>query len=62
MRCKSSYIFENSNIFAEKFRKIMQKIIGIGNSLVDILARVNHEELLDEMNLPKGSMQLIDSE
>lgn len=62
MRCKSSYIFENSNIFAEKFRKIMHKIIGIGNSLVDILARVNHEELLEEMNLPKGSMQLIDSE
>ena len=62
MRCKSSDIFENSNIFAEKIRKIMQKIIGIGNSLVDVLARVNHEELLEEMKLPKGSMQLIDSE
>jgi len=62
LRCKSSDIFENSNIFAEKFRKNMQKIIGIGNSLVDILAQVNHDELLEEMNLPKGSMQLIDSE
>lgn len=40
----------------------MQKIIGIGNSLVDILARVSSDGVLEEMNLPKGSMQLIDSE
>lgn len=39
----------------------MQKIIGIGNALVDILVRVNHDEALKEMNLPKGSMQLVDS-
>ena len=42
--------------------EIMQKIIGIGNSLVDILAKVNHESLLEDMGLPKGSMQLINSE
>ncbi len=40
----------------------MQKIIGIGNSLVDILARVSHDTVLEEMHLPKGSMQLIGSE
>ena len=40
----------------------MQKIIGIGNSLVDVLAKVNNDAILDEMNLPKGSMQLISSE
>ena len=40
----------------------MQKITGIGNSLVDILARVSHDAVLEEMNLPKGSMQLIGSE
>ena len=39
----------------------MQKILGIGNSLVDILAKVSQDVVLNEMNLPKGSMQLIDS-
>jgi Sugar kinases, ribokinase family len=36
------------------------KILGIGNALVDILAIINNEQLLEELNLPKGSMQLID--
>ncbi len=40
----------------------MRKIIGIGNSLVDILAKVSHDTVLEEMHLPKGSMQLIGSE
>ena len=40
----------------------MQKIIGIGNALVDILVRIGHDATLEEMNLPKGSMQIIDSE
>ena len=38
----------------------MQKIIGIGNSLVDILTKVEEDAILDNMELPKGSMQLID--
>lgn len=38
----------------------MSKIIGIGNALVDILAHIPNDESLAEMNLPKGSMQLID--
>ena len=39
----------------------MEKIIGIGNALVDILARLTHDELLDEMGLTKGGMTLIDA-
>ena len=35
----------------------MDKIIGIGNALVDILAVIEDDALLESMNLPKGSMQ-----
>ena len=38
----------------------MEKIIGIGNALVDILVRLKDDTLLDEMQLPKGGMTLID--
>ncbi|MDR0961828.1 MAG: adenosine kinase [Mediterranea sp.] len=38
----------------------MDKIIGMGNALTDVLAMLNSDELLREMNLPKGSMTLID--
>ncbi|MBN1198204.1 MAG: adenosine kinase [Bacteroidales bacterium] len=37
----------------------MKKLIGIGNALVDILIRIDQESLLEQMNLPKGSMQLV---
>ena len=40
----------------------MKKILGIGNALVDALYQITDETLLDEMRLPKGSMQLIDTE
>jgi sugar/nucleoside kinase (ribokinase family) len=40
----------------------MSSILGIGNALVDILARIDDDSLLKELNLPKGSMQLIDEE
>lgn len=39
----------------------MKKILGIGNALVDVLARVENEGILNELQLPKGSMQLIDT-
>lgn len=39
----------------------MKKIIGIGNALVDVLVQVPDENLLAELGLPKGSMQLIDA-
>lgn len=40
----------------------MDKIIGMGNALVDVLATLQDDSLLDELNLPKGSMQLIDED
>ena len=38
----------------------MEKIIGIGNALVDVLVRLKEDALLERMGLPKGSMTLID--
>lgn len=38
----------------------MDKIIGMGNALVDVLVTLPNEDLLTELALPKGSMQLID--
>lgn len=38
----------------------MKKVLGIGNALVDVLMRIDNDSLLSELNLPKGSMQLID--
>lgn len=38
----------------------MDKIIGMGNALVDALVHIESDSVLDAMNLPKGSMQLID--
>jgi sugar/nucleoside kinase (ribokinase family) len=37
----------------------MSKVLGIGNALVDILTRLENDNLLDEFSLPKGSMQLV---
>ena len=38
----------------------MDKIIGLGNALVDVLAMLEDDTILHKMGLPKGSMQLID--
>lgn len=40
----------------------MDKIIGMGNALVDVLATLADDTLLRKMELPKGSMQLINEE
>jgi len=53
--------FQICNIFAENFEKKM-KILGIGNALVDILAKLPNDELLKELNVAKGSMNLIEEE
>ena len=37
----------------------MDKIIGMGNELVDVLVRIDDDSLLEKLHLPKGSMQLI---
>ncbi len=39
----------------------MTKILGIGNALVDVLTQLENDELLVTLNLPKGSMQLVDA-
>ncbi len=39
----------------------MTKIIGIGNALVDVLTQLENDELLEALELPKGSMQLVDA-
>lgn len=38
----------------------MEKVLGIGNALVDIMTKLKRDDLLQKFNLPKGSMQLID--
>jgi len=40
----------------------MKKILGIGNALVDILMKIGSDHVLNELKLPKGSMQLIENE
>lgn len=40
----------------------MKRVLGFGNALVDALARVEDDTILEALQLPKGSMQLIDAE
>src|SRR5512138_427526 len=38
----------------------MKNILGMGNALVDILVRLDSDDLLHELSIPRGSMQLVD--
>ena len=38
----------------------MKKVLGIGNALVDIMTILEDEHILQQFNLQKGSMQLVD--
>jgi sugar/nucleoside kinase (ribokinase family) len=40
----------------------MAKVLGIGNALVDIMTKLETDDLLTTFNLPKGSMQLVDGQ
>ncbi len=40
----------------------MKKILGMGNALTDILVPLSHDEALQTLCLPKGSMQLVNAE
>ena len=40
----------------------MDKIIGLGNALVDILASLKEDEVLEKLELPKGGMTLINND
>ncbi len=39
----------------------MKKVLGIGNALVDIMTRLDHDNYLEVFELPKGSMTLVDA-
>ena len=38
------------------------RILGIGNALVDVMTLIDNDNILKKFSLPKGSMQLVDSE
>lgn len=40
----------------------MKKVLGIGNALVDILIQIDNDNILEELELPRGSMQLVDAD
>lgn len=40
----------------------MTKVLGMGNALVDVLAIIEDDRMLELLDLPKGSMQLIGEE
>lgn len=40
----------------------MKKILGMGNALTDILLQIQFDEVLAKLDLPKGGMQLINTE
>ncbi|NDV94142.1 adenosine kinase [Dysgonomonas sp. 521] len=40
----------------------MGKVLGMGNALVDVLAIIEDDKMLELLELPKGSMQLIDED
>jgi len=40
----------------------MDKVLGMGNALVDVMTTIESDEILAKLGLPKGSMQLVDTE
>lgn len=38
----------------------MAKVLGVGNALVDLLIRLDDDQILEKLKLPKGSMTLVD--
>lgn len=55
--------FEICNIFVKILsEKYMKKVLGMGNAIVDVLTFIENDSLLQELNTPKGSMQLIENE
>lgn len=49
---------------SSKTKTAMQqkRILGIGSALVDILTQIPNEQILNELNLPKGGMTYVDAE
>jgi len=42
--------------------KILPKVLGVGNALVDVISVLKNDSLLKEFGLPRGSMTLVDAE
>src|SRR5450759_4474112 len=40
----------------------MNRILGVGNALVDVMTLIDNDNVLKKFSLPKGSMQLVDGE
>jgi len=40
----------------------MAKVIGLGNALMDIMTPLENDDIVNQINFPKGSMQLVDAE
>ena len=40
----------------------MDKVLGMGNALVDVMTTISSDEILAALGLPKGSMQLVDAQ
>lgn len=38
----------------------MMRVLGMGNALVDIIARIDNDKMLESFGLPRGSMTLVD--
>lgn len=38
------------------------KVLGMGNALVDILVRIPNDNILQQFGMPRGSMQLVDTQ
>lgn len=38
----------------------MSKVLGMGNALVDIITRIENDDILERFGLPRGSMTLVD--
>jgi sugar/nucleoside kinase (ribokinase family) len=57
---KLTALNELSNIFDKILQ--MEKIIGIGNALVDVMTMIPDDTCLNRFNLPKGSMTLVDAD
>jgi sugar/nucleoside kinase (ribokinase family) len=56
---KLTALNELSNIFDKILQ--MEKIIGIGNALVDVMIMIPDDTVLNRFSLPKGSMTLVDA-
>lgn len=46
----------------KNIENFMKRILGMGNALTDILLQIEHDEVLATLNLPKGSMQLVNGQ